>query len=176
MIRSSFPRRQQYRRLRRAAASGAAAWRPAPRGRAASVGAPERARARSCSSRRRLVIDARRWLRLAGRSRVGARSEDGGPAGARRARSRGVAAAPFAAAIEDTATSTASRSPRPGSPSRSNRRPEPSTPTTSPTPARWRHGFAATAGAGAAPARWRSCASSARGAWSGRGRRADRVA
>jgi hypothetical protein len=77
MVRSSFPRRQQWRRLRRAAASGAA-------GLVAGVLAviAERAGALAVAGLLSLVmlgllIDTRRWLRLAGRSRVGARSEDG---------------------------------------------------------------------------------------------------
>jgi hypothetical protein len=75
VVRSSFPRRQQVRRMRRAAAScvaaiavgglaavAAGAGAPAPAGLLAlAVGA--------------LVIDARRWARLAARSGVGARSE-----------------------------------------------------------------------------------------------------
>ena len=76
MVRSSFPRRQQYRRLRRAAASGTTAI-------AAGVlaiiavgsGAPALAGALALVMMG-LVIDTRRWLRLAGRSRVGAHSED----------------------------------------------------------------------------------------------------
>ena len=76
MVRSSFPRRQQWRRLRRAAASGAA-------GLVAGVLAviAERAGALAVAGLLSLVmlgllIDARRLVRLAGRSRVGARSED----------------------------------------------------------------------------------------------------
>jgi hypothetical protein len=77
MVRSlSFPRRQQYRRLRRAAGSGAAAT-------AASALAITAARAGATALAGALVLvmiglalDARRWLRLAARSRVGARSED----------------------------------------------------------------------------------------------------
>jgi len=72
----SFPRRQQYRRLRRAAASGATGivagalaaiaagsgtWAVAGALLAVAVG---------------LLVDARRWVRLAARSRVGAESED----------------------------------------------------------------------------------------------------
>ncbi|HLN11320.1 MAG TPA: nuclease-related domain-containing protein [Xanthobacteraceae bacterium] len=76
MVRSSFPRRQQRRRLRRTAASSAAAI-------AAGVlamishgaGAPAVAGALVLVTIG-LVIDTRRWLRLAGRSCVGARSED----------------------------------------------------------------------------------------------------
>ena len=76
MIRSSFPRRQQYRRLRRAEASGLAA---TAAGALAVVSA--RAAAPALASALGLVtfgllLNARRWTRLAGRSRVGARSED----------------------------------------------------------------------------------------------------
>ncbi len=76
MFRRSLPRRQQYRRLRRAAASGAA-------GLAAGAFAlmPAATGAVMVSSVLWLVmfgllIDACHWVRLAGRSRVGARSED----------------------------------------------------------------------------------------------------
>ena len=43
-----------------------------------------------------LVLDARRWVRLAARSRVGARSEDSGSTSAQRAGGGGVAAAALA--------------------------------------------------------------------------------
>ena len=73
---SSFPRRQQARRLRRAAASGAAAI-------AAGALAADRRGAGATALAgllalvmAALVLDARRWARLAARSRVGARSED----------------------------------------------------------------------------------------------------
>jgi len=76
MFRWSFPRRQQYRRLRRAAATGAA-------GLATGVVAFIAAGAGAIAIAAlllliglALVIDARRWVRLAGRSRAGARSED----------------------------------------------------------------------------------------------------
>ena len=76
MVRWSFPRRQQYRSLRRAAVSGAAG---VTAGLltviAASVGAITVAGVLLLIMVG-LVIDARRWIRLAGRSRVGARSED----------------------------------------------------------------------------------------------------
>ena len=73
--RSSFPRRQQYRRLRRAAASGAAAT-----GASAlaiitlGAGTPALAGALALVTIA-LVLRTRRWLRLASRSRVGDRSE-----------------------------------------------------------------------------------------------------
>jgi hypothetical protein len=76
VARLTFPRRQQYRRLRRSAASGAA-------GLAAGAFAVIAADAGAFAVggllsliMLGLVIDARRWPRLAGRSRVGARSED----------------------------------------------------------------------------------------------------
>jgi hypothetical protein len=76
VIRSSFPRRQQYRRLRGAAASGAAATASgALTIIALRAGAPEFGDALLLVTVG-LLIDTRRWLRLAGRSRVGARSED----------------------------------------------------------------------------------------------------
>ena len=72
----TFPRRQQYRRLRRAAASGAA-------GVVAGALAVIAASASAIPVAGVLVlvmvgllIDARRWARLAGRSRIGAHSED----------------------------------------------------------------------------------------------------
>jgi hypothetical protein len=75
MIRSSFPRRQQYRRLRRAAASGAAGLATG----ACAVGAASVALEVAgvlLLVTSGLLIDARRSLRLAARSRIGARSED----------------------------------------------------------------------------------------------------
>ena len=76
MFRWSLPRRQQYRRLRRAVASSAA-------GLAAGAFAVIAASARALAVAGLLSLvmfgllaDARRWVRLAGRSRVGARSED----------------------------------------------------------------------------------------------------
>jgi Nuclease-related domain len=72
----SFPRRQQYRRLRRAATCGAA-------GLAAYALAAIAAGTRTWAVAGELllvasvlVVDARRWVRLAARSCVGARSED----------------------------------------------------------------------------------------------------
>ena len=157
MLRSSFPRRQQYRRLRRAGASGVTAIAAGTLTVVAvGAGAPALAGAFVLIVLG-LVIDTRRWLRLAGRSRVGARSEDAVRAALAALQQR---AGNFAirCAIAGTAISTASQSHPPGSRSRSNPRPEPSTSTTSPTPARWRHGFAATASAGAPPALSRSYA------------------
>jgi Nuclease-related domain len=76
MFRPSFPRRQQYRRVRRAATGGVA-------GLAAGVVAVLAAGAGHVVGAGALLlimvgllIYARHWLRLAGRSRVGARSED----------------------------------------------------------------------------------------------------
>ena len=138
MIRSSFPRRQQYRRLRRAAASGAAGLAAgAVAVVAASVGALEVAGVLLLVTFG-LVIDARRWLRLAARSRIGARSEDDVRRALAAAPGRGVAAAPLAAL-----SGTWRHRQRRDRPDRdrlraSNPRPEPSTPTTWPTPARWR--------------------------------------
>ena len=165
VIRSSFPRRQQYRRLRRAAASGAGA---TAAGAVAIIALAAGALALAgvlALVTVGLLLDTRRWLRLAGRSRVGARPEDAvrGALAALEAegwrvrhslpyRGRGdidsIAIAPTGLAFAIETKTRTFRS------------------STSPTPARWRHGFAATVGAGAAPARSRSCASSARGAWS----------
>jgi hypothetical protein len=75
-LRSSFPRRQQYRRLRRAGVSGAASVTAGLLAViAASVGAIPVAGVLLLMMVGRL-IDARRWARLARRSRIGARSED----------------------------------------------------------------------------------------------------
>jgi hypothetical protein len=71
-----LPRRQQYRRLRRAVASGAAG---VATGAFAVIAAAAGARAVAgilIVATAGLMIDARRWVRIAGRSRVGARSED----------------------------------------------------------------------------------------------------
>ena len=76
VIRSSFPRRQQHRRLRRAAASGAGA---TAAGAVAIIALAAGALALAgvlALVTVGLLLDTRRWLRLAGRSRVGARSED----------------------------------------------------------------------------------------------------
>ena len=76
MFWSSFPRRQQARRLRRAAASGSAAIvAGAFAAAAASIGATALAGLMALVMAA-LLLDARRWVRLAARSRVGARSED----------------------------------------------------------------------------------------------------
>ena len=72
---SSFPRRQQARRLRRAAASGAAAIAAGALAViAAGAGAPALTGLLALVMAA-LVMDARRWVRLAARSRVGAQSE-----------------------------------------------------------------------------------------------------
>jgi len=76
MVRSSFARRQEYRRLRRAAASGAGATAAgAVAIIALAAGAPSLAGALALVMIA-VVLETRHWLRLAGRSRVGARSED----------------------------------------------------------------------------------------------------
>jgi Nuclease-related domain len=76
MFRSSFPRRQQYRRLRRAAASaGTGVTAGALAVIAASASAIPVAGALLLIMLG-LLIDARRWARLAARSRIGAHSED----------------------------------------------------------------------------------------------------
>ena len=72
---SSFPRRQQARRLRRAVTSGAAAIAAGALS-AMAAGAGGTALAGLLALVMvGLVVDARRWVRLAARSRVGARSE-----------------------------------------------------------------------------------------------------
>ena len=73
---SSYPRRQAYRRWRRAIVSATAS---ATAGGLAVAAAAEGATAAAAAPlllTGGMLIDARRWLRLAGRSRVGARSED----------------------------------------------------------------------------------------------------
>jgi hypothetical protein len=73
---SSFPRRQQARRLRRAAASGSAAI-VAGAFAATAAGAGATALAGLLALvMAAMLLDAHRWVRLAARSRVGARSED----------------------------------------------------------------------------------------------------
>jgi Nuclease-related domain len=72
----SYPRRQQYRRVRRAMVSAAAS---IIAGALALVAAAAEATVVAGALlllMGGLLADARRWLRLAGRSRVGARSED----------------------------------------------------------------------------------------------------
>ena len=72
---SSFPRRQQARRLRRAAASGSAGIVAGEfAASAAGIGATALAGLLALGMAA-LLLDARRWMRLAARSRVGARSE-----------------------------------------------------------------------------------------------------
>jgi len=76
VARSSYPRRQQHRRLRRAVASGTASLAACPFAVvAASTGTTAVAGALLLIMLA-LMIDAHHWMRLAGRSRVGARSED----------------------------------------------------------------------------------------------------
>ena len=76
MVRSSFPRRQQYRRLRRTAASGTTAVAAGTLALSAlGTHAPALAGALALAMIA-LVLETRRWLRLASRSRVGARSEN----------------------------------------------------------------------------------------------------
>jgi Nuclease-related domain len=76
MLGWSFPRRQRYRRLRHAAASGAAglvAGALAAIAAGSGTGAVAGALLLVAVG---LLVDARRWVRLAARSRIGARSED----------------------------------------------------------------------------------------------------
>jgi len=72
----SYPRRQQYRRLRRAAVSGAAGVSAGLLAILAANGGAMPLAVVLLLVLGGLLADARRWLRLAGRSRVGARSED----------------------------------------------------------------------------------------------------
>ena len=72
----SFPRRQQARRLRRAAASGAAAIVAGALAATPAVAGTTPLAGLLALVMAGLVVDARGWVRLAARSRVGARSED----------------------------------------------------------------------------------------------------
>ena len=76
MSRWSFPRRQQYRHLRRAAAAGTAAIAAAAFDLVAADTGQTALAAVLLLITVGLLIDARHWLRRAGRNRVGARSED----------------------------------------------------------------------------------------------------
>ena len=76
MSRPSYPRRQQYRRMHRAVVSAAASATAAGLALVAARTAAPGVAAALLLVTVALLIDARRWLRLAGRSRVGARSED----------------------------------------------------------------------------------------------------
>ena len=165
VFRSSFPRRQQYRRLRRAAASGAAAIAAGALAVVAARRSPPRWRACCDLIMVALLIDARRWVRLAGRSRVGARprtrSDERSAGWRRRGGGCGTRSRVAGAAI-----STASRSPRPGSRSRSRPRRARSTRATWPTPGRRPRGFTGVAGVGAGEERSRCCAWCVPAGWS----------
>ena len=76
MFESSFPRRQQARRLCRAAASGAAVIAAAALALIAIAAGATALAGRLALVMAALVLDARRWVGPAARSRVGARSED----------------------------------------------------------------------------------------------------
>jgi Holliday junction resolvase-like predicted endonuclease len=76
MLGSSFPRRQQYRRWRRAAASGAAALVAGTLAIIAAVAGTWAVAGVLLLVAVGLLVDARHWVRLAARSRIGARSED----------------------------------------------------------------------------------------------------
>jgi hypothetical protein len=72
----SFPRRQQGQRLRRAAASGSAAIVAGALAATAAVRGSTALAGLLALVMAALLLDARRWVRLAARSRVGAGSED----------------------------------------------------------------------------------------------------
>jgi hypothetical protein len=153
MLRSSFPRRQQYRRLRRAAANGGTA---VAAGALAIIAldadAPALAGALALVTIA-LVLETRRWLRLASRSRVGARSENAVRAALATLQVEGWQlrhSLPYGGHGDIDSVAIA-----PNGIACAKRRPEPSTPTTWPTPVRCRSGFTATAGAGAQQARCR---------------------
>ena len=73
---SSYPRRQQYRRLRRAIVSAAISATAGGLAVAAAGAGATAAAGALLLLMGGFLIDARRWLHLAARSRVGARSED----------------------------------------------------------------------------------------------------
>ncbi|MGP0033719.1 MAG: nuclease-related domain-containing protein [Solirubrobacteraceae bacterium] len=73
---SSYPRRQQYRRLRRAIVSAAISATAGGLAVAAAGAGATAAAGALVLLMGGFLIDARRWLHLAARSRVGARSED----------------------------------------------------------------------------------------------------
>jgi len=75
VFRSSFPRRQQARRLRRAGASGAAGIASGALAAVAASASDLRLAGFLALATAALMVDARRWARLAARSGVGARSE-----------------------------------------------------------------------------------------------------
>jgi len=165
MVRSSF-RRQQYRRLCRAVASGVASLTTGVLAVIAEgAGALAVAGALGLITLA-LLIDARHRARLAGRSRVGARPEDE----VRRALApleadgwRLLHSLPYRGRGD---IDSASRSPRPGPRSQSRPKPGRSTHTTSPASGRWRRGCAAADAAGVAAERSRYSASCAPAAWS----------
>ena len=72
----SYPRRQQYRRVRRAMVSAAASIIAGTLALVAAAAGATVVAGALLLLMGGLLADARRWLRLAGRSRVGARSED----------------------------------------------------------------------------------------------------
>jgi hypothetical protein len=76
MLGWSFPRRQQYRRLRRAAASGAAGLAACTLAVLVAVAGTWLVAVAVLLVAVGLLVDARHWVRLADRSRVGARSGD----------------------------------------------------------------------------------------------------
>jgi Nuclease-related domain len=76
VFRSSFPRRQQARRLRRAAASGATTIVAGALAVIAAGDGPTALAGLLALVMAGLVVDAHRWVRLAARSHVGARSEN----------------------------------------------------------------------------------------------------
>ena len=76
LSRLTFARRQQYRRLRRASVSATAAIIGGAGAAAAADVGDDTLAAALVLILAGLLIDARRWVRLAGRSGVGARSED----------------------------------------------------------------------------------------------------
>ena len=93
----NYPRRQQFRRLSHAAEAATASAAAALLGFVtAGAGAPTAAAVLLLSAAG-LALYARHWLSLAGRSRVGARSEDEVRRAAHGARGGGVAAAALAA-------------------------------------------------------------------------------
>jgi hypothetical protein len=155
--RSTFPRRQQQLRLRRAATSGAAGLATGTLAVvAAHVGAIAIAAVLTVATAV-LPVDSRRWLRLAGRSRVGARSVDHvqralAALGAEGWRLRHSLRYPGGGDIDSVAIAPT------GSRSRSRRRRARSRNATWPAPRKRRRGSTGIAGARAGGERSRCCA------------------
>ena len=153
----SFPRRQQARRLRRAAASGAAAIVAGALATTPAVAGATPLAGLLALVMAALVVDARRWVRLAARSgaALGLKAQVGERSAGWR---RGVAVAALAPLGWARGYRQCRDRPDLGSRSRSRPRRTRSTHATSPAPGRRPSGFTGIAGAGAVEERSRCCA------------------